>query len=99
MRVYQGKRDKFEYEMKTRQDEKRSACTQKIPPGELAHDGPCRCAVPAEEHFCGHKCPGCLYMCARSFSNPCGSYIFSLLCAQHPHHEHRHFWSGNLVCP
>lgn len=66
VRVYQGKRDKFEYEYKTRQDVKRNVCTQKVPPGQLRHAGPCCCEIKPEDHFCAHECPGCLYRYANA---------------------------------
>ena len=66
VRVFQGKRDKFEYVHKTRQDVLRSVCTQKIPPGRLQHEGPCCCEIKPEEHFCAQECPQCLYRCDSS---------------------------------
>ena len=74
VRVYEGKRDKFTYEYKTRQDVKRNVCTQKVPPGQLRHAGPCCCEIKAEDHFCAHECPGCLYRCGfatRAFCRSC----------------------------
>jgi hypothetical protein len=65
MKTFQGKRDKFEYEVKSRQDVKRDVCTKKIPPGKLAHDGACCCTRKPEEHYCAHECPGCKYLCTK----------------------------------
>jgi hypothetical protein len=65
LKTFQGKRDQFEYEVKTCQVAKRNVCTKLIPPEELQHEGPCCCTQKPEEHWCGHECPGCKYMCRK----------------------------------
>lgn len=67
LKVFQGRRDVFQYEYVTRQNMRRKACTVKIPPWKLRHDGPCGCGRAAEEHYCGAPCPQCLYRCALGF--------------------------------
>jgi hypothetical protein len=69
MKTFQGKRDKFEYEVKTRQVVQRDVCTKKIPAGELSHEGPCCCTQKPEEHYCAHECPGCSYKCSKPYSH------------------------------
>lgn len=62
-RQFHGLHDTFEYDHVTKQGMKHHFCDVEIPPGQLNHDGPHTCNRPADQHYCGEKCPCCGYRC------------------------------------
>ena len=75
-KTFKGKRSEFDYDSVTRQSMPRKVCTVKIPAGKLSHDGPCSCGRSAEEHYCGHPCPQCLYRCSPYHPLECDTLLF-----------------------